>query len=60
MLTQPALKFRRQKVIVREWLDGRLSIRFKGKELEYKEVDKVQPKPVVKVIALKGWRRLPK
>jgi hypothetical protein len=47
-------------VIVREWLDGRLSIRFKGKELEYKEVDKVQPKPVVKVIALKGWRRLPK
>ena len=32
-LTRPPLALRRQKVVVREWSDGRLSIRFKGNEL---------------------------
>jgi predicted DNA-binding protein (UPF0251 family) len=52
VLTRPSLTLRRQKVIVREWFDGRLSIRFKGKELEYKEVDMVRPKPAVKAVAV--------
>ena len=30
VLTRPSLTVRRQEVLVREWFDGRLSIRFKG------------------------------
>ena len=60
VLTRPSLTLRRQKVVVREWFDGRLSIRFKGKELEYKEVDMVRPKPAVRVFAVKLRRRPPK
>jgi transposase len=58
--TRPSLTLRRQKVVVREWFDGRLSIRFKGKELEYKEVDIVRPKPAVRVFAIKVRRKPPK
>jgi hypothetical protein len=60
VLTRPSLTLRRQKVVVREWFDGRLSIRFKGKGLEYKEVDMVRPKPAVRVFALKIRRKPPK
>ena len=60
VLTRPSLTLRRQKVVVREWFDGRLSIRFKGKELEYKEVDIVRPKPAVRVFAIKVRRKPPK
>jgi hypothetical protein len=60
VLTRPSLTLRRQKVVVREWFDGRLSIRFKGKELEYKEVDTLQPKPAVRVFAVKFRRKPPK
>jgi len=60
VLTRPSLTLRRQKVVVREWFDGRLSIRFKGKELEYKEVDMVRPKPKVRVFAMKIRRKRPK
>jgi hypothetical protein len=60
VLTRPSLTLRRQKVVVREWFDGRLSIRFKGKELEYKEVDRVRPKPAVRVFAIKVRRKPPK
>jgi hypothetical protein len=60
VLTRPSLTLRRQKVVVREWFDGRLSIRFKGKELEYKEVDMVRPKPAVRVFAIKVRRKPPK
>ena len=57
VLTRPSLTVRRQKVVVREWFDGRLSIRFNGKDLEYKEVDTVRPKPAVRVFALKMRRK---
>jgi hypothetical protein len=60
VLTRPSLTLRRQKVVVREWFDGKLSIRFKGKEREYKEVDMIRPKPVVRVFALKIRRKPPK
>lgn len=60
VLTRPSLTLRRQKVVVREWFDGRLSIRFKGKDLEYKEVDMVPPKPAVRVFAMKIRRKPPK
>ena len=52
VLTRPSLTLRRQKVVVRQWFDGRLSIRFKGKDLEYKEVNTVPPKPAVRVFLL--------
>jgi predicted DNA-binding protein (UPF0251 family) len=60
VLTRPSLTLRRQKVVVREWFEGRLSIRFKGKDLEYKEVDTVRPKPAVRVFAIKIRRKPPK
>ena len=60
VLTRPSLTLRRQKVVVREWFDGRLSIRFKGKELEYKEVEMVRPKPTVRVFAITRRRKPPK
>jgi hypothetical protein len=60
VLSRPSLSVRRQKVVVREGFDGRLSIRFKGKELEYKEVDTVRPKPAVRVFAIKLRRKPPK
>jgi len=47
-------------VAVREWFDGRLSIRFKGKELEHIEVDAHRPKPAVRVMAVKFRRKSPK
>jgi hypothetical protein len=60
VLTRPSLTLRRKKVVVREWFDAKLSIRFKGKELEYKEVDTVRPKPTVRVFAMKIRRKPPK
>ena len=60
VLTRPSLTLRRQKVVVREWFDGKLSIRFKGKELEYKEVDMARPKPAVRVLAVIRRRKPPK
>jgi len=60
VLTRPSLTLRRQKVVVREWFDGRLSIRYKAKDLEYKEVEMVRPKPVVRVFAIKLRKKPPK
>jgi transposase len=60
LLTQPSWTLRRQKVVVREWFDGRISIRFKGKELEIKEVDAFRPKPPARVVSPKFRRRPPK
>jgi len=57
VLTQPSLSLRRQKVAVRERFDGRLSIRFKEKDLEYKEVERTRPRPVVQVVAVKVRRK---
>jgi hypothetical protein len=44
-------------VAVRERFDGRLSIRFKEKDLEYKEVERTRPRPVVQVVAVKVRRK---
>ena len=60
MLTRPSLTLRFQKVVVREWFDGRFSIRFKEKDLEYKEVEMVRPKPAVSVLAMTIRRKPPK
>jgi transposase len=60
VLTQPTLSLRGQKVMVREWAEGRLSIRFKGKELEHKEVEVKRPQPVVRVAAAKIPKRTSK
>ena len=60
VLTRPSLTGRRQKAVVREWFDGRLSIRFKGKDLEYKEAEMVGKKPEVRVLAIRLRRKPPK
>jgi predicted DNA-binding protein (UPF0251 family) len=57
VLIRPTLTMNRQKVVVREWFDGRLSIRFNGKELEHKEVEVHRPKPAIQVAAAKIQKR---
>jgi hypothetical protein len=59
VLSRPSLTLQRQKAVVQEWFDKRLSIRFKGKDLEYKEVDTVWSKPTVRVFAMKIRRKPP-
>lgn len=59
VLQKPALTLRRQKLEVLERFDGRLSLRFKGRDLEYREAlepPRRAPKPVVTKIR----RRPPK
>jgi hypothetical protein len=59
VLAQDSLTLRRQKVTVRDRFDSRLSLRFKGRDLVYREVQEprpVQPKPVL----AKPRRRPPK
>ena len=60
LLSRPSWMLRRQKVVVREWFDGRISIRFKDKDLEIKEVDAFRPKPPARVVSPKFRRRPPK
>lgn len=60
ILTRPSWTLRRQKVVVREWFDGRVSVRFNGKELEIKEVDSFRPKPPSRVLSPKFRRKPPK
>ncbi len=60
LLARPSWTLRHQKVVVREWFDGRISIRFKGKELEIKEVDAFRPKPPARVLSPKFRRHPPK
>jgi hypothetical protein len=48
---RPSLTLRRQKIVVLERFDGRVSLRFKGKDLEYREVRepgpmKTEPPPI--------------
>jgi hypothetical protein len=57
LLTRPSLTLRRQKLVVKEWFDGPLSLRFKSKDLQYKEVEMVRPKPVVRVFAITRRRK---
>ncbi len=46
VLLRPALTLRKQKVVVRERFDGRLSFRFKGRDLEHKPDFRHYPRPV--------------
>jgi hypothetical protein len=50
----------RQKAVVRERFDGRLSSRFKKKGLEFKEVDLVRAEPAARVFAIKIRKKRPK
>jgi hypothetical protein len=59
VLGKPSLTLRQQKLVVLEGFDGRLALRFKGRDLEYREVlepKRTAPKPVV----LKIRRKPPK
>jgi transposase len=50
VLQKPSLTLRRQKLVVLDRFDGRLSLRFKDRDLEYQEVRQtrpVEPKPVM-------------
>jgi len=50
VLEKPSLTLRQQKLVVLERFDGRLSLRFKGRDLEYRQVlepKRPAPKPVV-------------
>ena len=60
LLTRLSWTLRRQKVVVREWFDGRISARFNGKELEIKEVEAFRPKPPSRVLSPKFRRKPPK
>ena len=60
VLLRPALTLRKQTVVVREQFDGRLSFRFKGRNLECKEIEVRPPQPVVRVAAVKIPRKPPK
>ena len=60
LLTRLSWTLRRQKVVVREWFDGRISARFNGKELEIKEVEAFRPKPPKHVPPVTHpWKRGP-
>jgi len=59
VLQKPSLTLRRQKVTVLDRFDGRLLLRFKGRDLEYREVREprpAEPKPVM----IKPRRKPPK
>lgn len=46
VLARPSLPFRLQRIIVLERFDGRLSLPFKGRDLEYLEVEEPKPKKI--------------
>ena len=54
VLQKLSLPLQRQKMSVLDRFDGRMSLRFKGRDLEYREVR--EPKPVM----IKPRRKLPK
>jgi len=59
VLEKPSLTLRQQKVTVIERFDGRLSLRFKGRDLDYREAQiprPVAPRPVL----VKPRRKPPK
>jgi hypothetical protein len=59
VLEKPSLTLRQQKVTVLERFDGRLSLRFKGRDLDYRESQ--IPRPVVpKPVQVKPRRKPPK
>ena len=56
VLDKPSLTLRQQKLVVLERFDGRLSLRFKGRDLEYREV--LEPKrPPQRPVVVKIRRR---
>ena len=59
VLGKPSLTLRQQKLVVLERFDGRLALRFKGRDLEYREV--LEPKrPAPKPVVVKIRRKPPK
>ena len=59
VLGRPSLTLRQQKLVVLERFDGRLSLRFKGRDLEYRQV--LEPKrPAPKSTGVKIRRKPPK
>ncbi len=60
VLLRSTLTMSKQPVIVREWADGRISIRYHGQDLAYKEVEVRRPQPAVRTAAIKTSRRPPK
>jgi len=59
VLGKPSLTLRQQKLVVLERFDGRLSLRFKGRDLEYRPV--LEPKrPASKPVVVKIRRKPPK
>lgn len=59
VLNKPSLTLRQQKLVVLERFDGRLSLRFKGRDLEYREV--LEPKrSAQRPVVVKIRRRPPK
>jgi len=59
VLGKPSLTLRQQKLVVLERFDGRLSLRFKGRNLEYRQV--LEPKrPAPKPAVVKTRRKTPK
>ena len=59
VLQKPSLTLRRQKVTVLDRFDSRLSLRFKGRDLEYREVR--EPRPAeLKPVMFKPRRKPPK
>jgi hypothetical protein len=62
VLGKPSLTLRQQKLVVLERFDGRLALRFKGRDLEYREVLEPQrhaPKPVAVRIRPKPPKYIP-
>lgn len=58
VLEKRSLSVRRQKVVVLDRFDGRVSFRFKDRDLEYRPAP--APKPAVPIAVVRPWRETPK
>jgi len=59
VLEKPSLTLRRQKLKVLDRFDGRLTLRFKGRDMEYRQVQEVR-RPAPRPVVVKIKRRPPK
>jgi transposase len=57
VLENASLGMRRQKVVVMEHLDGRLNLRFKDRDLTYKEITELKKEPQAKAVIVEVRRR---
>ena len=58
VLKKPALTLGQQKFVVHERLDGRLSLRLKGRDVDYRQVQEQRPAPKPRVLKIR--RKPPK